>query len=50
MATKKTTIAAEIKVETGGAEKEVKDLKDGIQGVGTATEGSIAQLKELKSS
>lgn len=48
MATKKTTIAAEIKVETGGAEKEVKDLKDGIQGVGTATEGSIAQLKELK--
>lgn len=48
MATKKTTIAAEIKVETGGAEKEVKDLKDGIQGVGNATEGSIAQLKELK--
>ena len=48
MATKKTTIAAEIKVDTGGAEKEVKDLKDGIQGVGTATEGSIAQLKELK--
>ncbi len=48
MATKKTTIAAEIKVDTGGAEKEVKDLKDGIQGVGNATEGSIAQLKELK--
>jgi ribosomal protein S13 len=48
MATKKTTIAAEIKVDTGGAEKEVKDLKDDIQGVGTATEGSIAQLKELK--
>lgn len=48
MATKKTKIAAEIKVETGGAEKEVKDLKDGIQGVGNATEGSIAQLKELK--
>lgn len=48
MATKKTTIAAEIKVDTGGAEKEVKGLKDDIQGVGTATEGSIAQLKELK--
>jgi ribosomal protein S13 len=48
MATKKTTIAAEIKVDTGGAEKEVKDLKDGIQGIGNATEGSIAQLKELK--
>jgi len=48
MATKKTTIAAEIKVDTGGAEKEVKGLKDDIQGVGNATEGSIAQLKELK--
>ena len=48
MATKKTTIAAEIKIDTGGAEKKVKDLKDGIQGIGTATEGSIAQLKELK--
>lgn len=48
MANKKTTIAAEIKVETGGAEKEVKGLKDDIQGVGKATEGSIAQLKELK--
>ena len=48
MATKKTTIAAEIKVDTGGAEKEVKGLKDGIQGIGNATEGSIAQLKELK--
>jgi hypothetical protein len=48
MATKKTTIAAEIKIDTGGAEKEVKDLKDGIQGIGNATEGSIAQLKELK--
>jgi hypothetical protein len=48
MATKKTTIAAEIKVDTGSAEKEVKGLKDDIQGVGKATEGSIAQLKELK--
>jgi ribosomal protein S13 len=48
MATKKTTIAAEIKVDTGDAEKEVKGLKDDIQGVGNATEGSIAQLKELK--
>jgi hypothetical protein len=48
MATKKTTIAAEIKVDSSSAEREVKDLKDGIQGVGTATEGSIAQLKELK--
>jgi ribosomal protein S13 len=48
MATKKTTIAAEIKVDTGSAEKEVKSLKDDIQGVGKATEGSIAQLKELK--
>lgn len=48
MATKKTTIAAEIKVDTGGAEKEVKGLKDDIQGVGKAADGSIAQLKELK--
>jgi ribosomal protein S13 len=48
MANKKTTIAAEIKVDTGSAEKEVKGLKDDIQGVGKATEGSIAQLKELK--
>ena len=48
MATKKTTIAAEIKVDSSSAEKEVKDLKDGIQGVSTAAEGSIAQLKELK--
>lgn len=48
MATKKTTIAAEIKVETGGAEKEVKDLKDGIEGVGDAAAKSIKELKELK--
>lgn len=48
MATKKTTIAAEIKVDTGGAEKEVKDLKDDIEGVGEATAKSIKELKELK--
>ena len=48
MATKKTTIAAEIKVDTGGAEKEVKDLKDGIEGVGEAAANSIKELKELK--
>ena len=48
MATKKTTIAAEIKVDTGGAEKEVKDLKEGIEGVGEAAATSIKELKELK--
>jgi len=48
MATKKTTIAAEIKVDTGGAEKEVSDLKDNIEGVGEATAVSITELKKLK--
>jgi hypothetical protein len=48
MATKKTTIAAEIKVDTTSADKSVGDLKKEINGVGKATEGSIAQLKELK--
>lgn len=48
MATKKTTIAAEIKVDTTGAEKEVQGLKDGIEGVGEATAKSIKELKELK--
>ena len=48
MATKKTTIAAEIKVDTTSADQSVGDLKKEITGVGKATEGSIAQLKELK--
>jgi len=48
MATKKTTIVAEIKADTGGAQKEVEDLKDGIEGVGEATAKSIKELKELK--
>lgn len=48
MATKKTTIAAEIKVDTSSADQSVGDLKKEINGVGKATEGSIAQLKELK--
>jgi hypothetical protein len=48
MATKKTTIAAEIKVDSSDASKSVGDLKRELGGVGTAAEGSIAQLKELK--
>lgn len=48
MATKKTTIAAEIKVDSSDASQSVGDLKKQLAGVGTATEGSIAQLKELK--
>lgn len=48
MAEKKTTIAFEIKGDTSQAEQSVGDLKKDINGVGKATEGSIAQLKELK--
>jgi len=48
MATKKTTIVAEIKADTGEAQKQVEDLKDGIEGVGEATAKSIKELKELK--
>jgi hypothetical protein len=48
MATKNTKIAFEIKGDTTQAEKSVGDLKKEINGVGKATEGSIAQLKELK--
>ena len=48
MATKKTTIAAEIKVDSSDASKSVGELKKELGQVGTAAEGSIAQLKELK--
>lgn len=52
MATKKTTIAAEIQIKPGDSAKTIGDLRDELNEIpkaaSKAAEGSIAQLKELK--
>lgn len=52
MATKKTTIAAEIQIKPGDSAKTIGDLRNELNEIpkaaSKAAEGSIAQLKELK--